>query len=566
MTLRAGRQQDPIVFDLEPMDLSIRPKYEAISYVWGAKSGSERVFLLSGGYLLATRNLLSALRRLRHARESRVLWADALCINQNDLDERSVQVAQMATIYSRASKVLVWLGEEEENEGHRLLKLMDNLHEILSSYIPLYHIRLPLATTPEDYKKYNALYDDVQSLNMDPLIQLLKRPWFRRAWVVQEVVKGREAVLIWGRTSIPWDRTRTVFSYACAHREDVFMHTTWFRTMDVLCREVGNIRSGESKWDLVKLIHFMSDFDCTDPRDRIYSILGLVRTSIRPDYRLSLSDLCKSVVRWMVEDQATLDILSLAGLSNQSESGGIPSWAPQQGCHYPDMMFFTISYNATRSPHGLSARRQHLEGSKVSINGNSLFLRGHVVDSVADLTSALDSTYHATGKLDRKLLAEMMTQSLDVAAKALLPFKVHRFKSFLITLCGESPNFAGEIGKLDDEMAALEGPFVLSVGSSSRGQWLVDHFPLADRSLRCAQDYLSNRCFGLTASSRFSILPSKSRKGDMIALIQGSVVPHVIRPTEDGSFLLIGECVLHGAMQGDLVKREDFQWDSITLV
>jgi hypothetical protein len=268
----------------------------------------------------------------------------------------------------------------------------------------------------------------------------------------------------------------------------------------------------------------------------------------------------------MVEDQATLDILSLAGLSNQSESAGIPSWAPQQGCHYPDMMFFTISYNATRSPHGLSARRQHLEGSKVSINGNSLFLRGHVVDSVADLTSALDSTYHATGKLDRKLLAEMMTQSLDVAAKALLPFKVHRFKSFLITLCGESPYLATEISKLDDEMAALEAPFVLSVGSNSRGQWLVDHFPLPDRSLRCAQDYLSNRCFGLTASSRFSILPSKSRKGDMIALIQGSVVPHVIRPTEDGSFLLIGECVLQGAMQGDLVKREDFQWDSITLV
>jgi hypothetical protein len=566
MTLHAGQRHDPIVFDLATVKLSYRPEYEALSYVWGDKDGTERVFLSSGKHLLATRNLVDALRRLRHVGESRVLWVDALCINQRDLEERAAQVTQMGKIYSWASKVLIWLGEEEENEGYRFLRLMDDVHDILSTYSPLYHIRIPSPSTPEETKKSQMLYEDIQSLDVDPLIQLLKRPWFRRAWVVQEVVKSREAVLIWGRTWISWDRMRKVFSYVCVQRDDVFMYASWFRTMNVLCREVGNFRSGETKWDMVRLIHHMSTFDCTDQRDRVYSILGLLRTSILPDYRLSIPDFSKNLVRWIVEDQATLDIFSLAGLSYQSETAGLPSWAPQLGHGFPDMMLFNSLCNATGAPYGLSARRSHMKDSGTAIYGNSMSVSGRLVDTVSQLTSIFDSTYLENGTLDRKITAKMLQDSLDIASKILVPFQVSKFKSFLTALCGDSPNALKQIGKLDDEIAALGKPFLLNVASESRGQWLLENFPLYPGSLNCVQEYLSNRCFGLTKSNHFTILPSKSRAGDSIALIQGSVVPHVVRPTKDNSFLLIGECFVQGIMQGEILKEDTFRWDGITLI
>ena len=191
-------------------------------------------------------------------------------------------------------------------------------------------------------------------------------------------------------------------------------------------------------------------------------------------------------------------------------------------------------------------------------------VRGHILDTVVDSTSTLDSTYVENGALDRKILAKMMQESLDIASRILVPFQASRFKSFLTALCGYSPNSFRQIGKLDDEIAALEAPFLLNVASETRGQWLVEHFPWPGGLIRI-QDDLSNRCFGLTKSNRFSILPSKSRKGDSIALIQGNVVPHVVRPTDDRSFLLIGECIAQGVMQGEIVKEDSFQWNRITL-
>jgi hypothetical protein len=229
------------------------------------------------------------------------------------------------------------------------------------------------------------------------------------------------------------------------------------------------------------------------------------------------------------------------------------------------MMFFNIVYNATRFPFGLSARRKHMEDSGTTINANSMSVRGHILDTVVDLTSTLHSMYLENGALDLKILAKMMQESLDIGSRILVTFQASRFKSFLTALCGYAPNSLRQIGKLDDEIAALETPFLLSVASETRGQWLLEHFPWPD-GLNCVQEYLSNRCFGLTKSNRFSIQLSKSSKGDSIALIQGSVVPHVVRSTDDGSFLLIGECIAQGVMQGEITNEDNFQWDRITLV
>jgi hypothetical protein len=87
-----------------------RRQFHALSYVWGAKTGTQPLFC-DGKTILITPNCDSALRHLRHPKKPFVLWVDAVCINQEDLAERTQQVPLMGDIYQRAIKVIIWLGE-----------------------------------------------------------------------------------------------------------------------------------------------------------------------------------------------------------------------------------------------------------------------------------------------------------------------------------------------------------------------------------------------------------------------------------------------------------------------
>lgn len=96
---------------------SWRTRYDALSYTWGDESRRGTI-LVDGLPLSITENLHSALVHLRHPRRRRVLWVDALCINQDDAGERDEQVKRMGSIYSRARRVVIWLGPEtKEVEG-----------------------------------------------------------------------------------------------------------------------------------------------------------------------------------------------------------------------------------------------------------------------------------------------------------------------------------------------------------------------------------------------------------------------------------------------------------------
>jgi hypothetical protein len=100
--------------------------YEALSYTWGSKHTTDTI-LLDEKPFLVTSNLNDALRRLRQPDESRILWVDAICINQQDDTERSQQVGLMRRIYNQASKVVIWLGSRKCNK--RVCKFLDGATE-----------------------------------------------------------------------------------------------------------------------------------------------------------------------------------------------------------------------------------------------------------------------------------------------------------------------------------------------------------------------------------------------------------------------------------------------------
>jgi hypothetical protein len=133
--------------------------YEALSYVWGSPDEKLPIFLHEHSFNV-TINLHAALSRLRNHSMERVLWVDALCIDQTNMEEKEDQIQSMAKIYSQANCVVVWLGEDA-----------DGSHQALED------IRIAAAE-----ESTNTMYDKQK------VIALLQRPWFERIWVSQQVL------------------------------------------------------------------------------------------------------------------------------------------------------------------------------------------------------------------------------------------------------------------------------------------------------------------------------------------------------------------------------------------
>lgn len=101
--------QDPVRCRLRHTAFGNRPEYEALSYMWGDSPARKRI-TIDGSPFDVTPNLLDALRYLRHEKNERVLWVDAICINQADAQEIRRRIWIMPHIYARARVVLLWLG------------------------------------------------------------------------------------------------------------------------------------------------------------------------------------------------------------------------------------------------------------------------------------------------------------------------------------------------------------------------------------------------------------------------------------------------------------------------
>ena len=116
ISLKPGKWDDPICCHLDVVSLGEKPEFEALSYTWGEKQATNvrsRMRLNGQDFAIAL-NLETALRHLRSEANARVLWVDAICINQGDIEERNEQVSMMRDIYSSSQRVLIWLGTVDE--------------------------------------------------------------------------------------------------------------------------------------------------------------------------------------------------------------------------------------------------------------------------------------------------------------------------------------------------------------------------------------------------------------------------------------------------------------------
>lgn len=152
-------------------DLSNPPEYEALSYVWG--DPDDRLGItVNETDLQVTRNLEVALHYLRLPDRPRILWVDAICINQNDDLERSSQVRMMRKIYVAVTQVVVWLGESTSDSTLRILDLFEN-NDTPEVFI----------ISPPEFKEECS--------------KVFRRTWWTRLWVLQEVAHNRPVTMHW---------------------------------------------------------------------------------------------------------------------------------------------------------------------------------------------------------------------------------------------------------------------------------------------------------------------------------------------------------------------------------
>ncbi|KAK0707555.1 heterokaryon incompatibility protein-domain-containing protein [Lasiosphaeris hirsuta] len=116
MQLEPGSITNPVRVNLTTVDFRSSPPYDAISYVWGNQTPTHTISC-NGVDLGVTANLHSALVQARLANAGRLVWADAVCINQSNVQERGSQVASMGLLYRRAVKVLICMGNPPDENG-----------------------------------------------------------------------------------------------------------------------------------------------------------------------------------------------------------------------------------------------------------------------------------------------------------------------------------------------------------------------------------------------------------------------------------------------------------------
>ncbi|KAK1593823.1 heterokaryon incompatibility protein-domain-containing protein [Colletotrichum navitas] len=282
--LEAGSSHDPIrchLFQAYLDDKETIIPYEALSYCWGSSTSLRHTILVNGRFLFITENLFDALKNLRQQVEDRILWVDALCIDQSNVRERGHQVTWMGKVYEHAERVLFWLGHVPYNFRDLILSLVTFKREAPRDAWVSWTLDDPRwsDTWAQLQTQHLSRFDEVNLLS--DLKSLMRNEWFSRVWVLQEVANAQKALL---GCSEGWV---DAMAFAMAPR-------LFGMQADTQCQAVIDIMPGPSRrtswWaqksNICTLLWRFRESQASDPRDRLFALLGLASDMKTGDERI----------------------------------------------------------------------------------------------------------------------------------------------------------------------------------------------------------------------------------------------------------------------------------------
>ncbi|KAI1633258.1 heterokaryon incompatibility protein-domain-containing protein [Biscogniauxia mediterranea] len=439
--------------------------YEAISYTWGDTTGKTTI-VVDDQILETSVKVSEMLQSLRYTWKPRMLWIDFICINQDDTDEKNHQVQLMRHIYHRAVTVVVWLNPLPDTP-----EAVDLLMEISR------RSRLDGLTGQQGFSIYGQRSQRSRVLS---LARFLANDYFNRLWVVQEIASARKIKVLCGTQAIEWDDLRSILQFlgnpemarSLQRTEDMDIVSCNQDSLShgrTICYTKAYMAEGNS-YSLAYVLHSFRTFKCKDPRDKVFSLLGLIRGAdhplILPDYHKDEVQVYKDVARYVFTVEQTsrkLLALAVAGIGHYRRLGELPSWVPDWASNMrrkehqgeeedltellPTSNQNVFSYQVqTISNYGNSRdimrpNQSHFEISTIDlgyraaldtepqielVNDNILAIRGFLVDEIDSLTGVFGLPFDKDMCISHTEMTlgytAWFTEAEALAARAPLPY------------------------------------------------------------------------------------------------------------------------------------------------
>jgi hypothetical protein len=564
-------------------------QYEALSYRWGfGSSGSKlqyRTIYVDGKSLEVPKSAWELLHALSSLYGDRLVWIDAICINQKDVTEKAAQIPLMDQIYSKAQRTIVWPGDNfDSGMAARMLHRL-----FLADY----------QFDAEDEEFLSLFEDEVGRIGWRAIITLFENPYFSRIWCVQEVALGKHTDIFHGNHFIPWDMfSQTLITYMRPRRKNLLARSTTdsmggFVTdssvqgpsgiivMDAI-RQMQQKKAQNSDLSIGFLLSYCAQFHATVAVDRIFGLNGLIQGSDKliPEY----TDVAPSVfflaasVLGLKHASQPFAALIYAGTGWGSQPSQVPSWVVDWA---RPVNHYSLWSPMLLDPYAAGQSTATHLSPKVSIDPSNglLYITGFILDKITVQTFAVSRAQPSEKIKTRWQRAIMRSQwcldaeDIACADSTLYPFSEQiRTEAFWRAVIADrievqdgrpAPRYLEEIYVVYRELCAAR----LAAPSNGIDSW-NEHirsrpntqklWPATLQGRGQLHDYMSaiasasdGRRFAVTKGGLMCLTPFESKIGDVVGIFDGSPTPFLLRRDWDAStvcYKFVGECFVHGFM------------------
>ncbi|KAH7142747.1 heterokaryon incompatibility protein-domain-containing protein [Dactylonectria estremocensis] len=517
----------PSLYSSPADDASFSPQYEALSYTWGSADNPQTVQVISQGDLSEFRtlqipkNLASALKHLRYPDKARSLWVDAICINQDDIPEKNTQVPRMADIFRLADRVVVWLGAESDNST-LALSTLDYLAAQVEMTKASWIWPSPGSAHQDWFHSLTDMpYDDN---TWQAIADMANRPYFSRLWVVQEIhLSNHKAVVQCGPHQITWQRFRRAI--LCLMWKRNLPHSISSSKLPLL----GTFCYHFEVVNFPILLLSVTYQACSNPRDKVYGLLGLASSSllahIRPQYALPVASVYRGLFLGLTNHMKRLHFEFCSLRTSQPRQ--FSSWIPDLSGDLSELISRGVGFVS-----GMS-------------RAEATYRAPDVLEVCGILVGTVKSNKGAYPDDTSKGLAALHSWKPDNLVAGIYPTGESVLDAFITTLIQDRlrdrfpavatwsslQEFKDKLTKL---LASFENP---SDGHSNN----VDIGSYA-HDLR----FLPKQAFVTCERGYFGLGHRDTEPGDIICAFLGCKVLVILRPATGGSFQVVGSCYLHG--------------------
>ncbi|KAH7112551.1 heterokaryon incompatibility protein-domain-containing protein [Dendryphion nanum] len=581
-------EQNPtLCISLASIDLDTCGSYSAISYTWDGQTPTVPIEC-NDEVLLVTQNCYTILRDLRTSSRSQPLWIDGVCIDQSSVLERNHQVGIMGDIYSGAKEIIVWLGPWDSDVAW----VLEQLPRLDDFYDPEEILR----EITRDIAKSRA-YEDY-----DICDEIFGRPWFKRVWTMQEYILAdpiADINLMVGEKKLPWsDIFQTLADHWVADelrdnqfpsryywqliriRESLHGDYLWssrYTSIARLYEPIEGTKSGlalmssseevisttedyrEESVTLSQLFEISHSRQCTDLRDKVFALYSVAQkingTLPKPDYTRSVVDIYTDAALWALEQVGTLALLH--NITQQADieriQHGLPSWVLELS--NPTTVGLSVSQIKVTAFKASKDSRSYFD---IEDNRRVLRIRGKELGCISCLGEELPpfkwygvdkraSVISAFGNWLSIWNTDLTRwNEIVLAAISFWLFKSpsewtvdtsSQFFKVIVSLLTNLPHSANVLHST--KFSAIES--LVKIEEIDGGIYLLIDLWLILEGWRGLRTETGDIGFG-TATMK---------ENDRIILISGLGWPLVLRPMNDGYWMLIGHAYVHGIMNGE---------------